>query len=304
MSLIRKLLFKDARITTFGITRLTAEQIKEHVFLKKDKHLIDITRHHGMICLDPFCISVWLRNNETDQFDTQTATIQFIVEGKINAEISVSLIEKIPTENGALLLYKVGKVKNHQLSILHRQALFRYFLRSKKNTYHHRRVISALYSYPRNIIIVSYKDDEYYNIFPMDIQNYIAEEKLYLLGLRTTNLTLNKILGAKKVLVCDTNTAGIDTVYMLGKHPSADPTKIKDLPFTVGESEKFGFYVPDFTGSYKEIEITANRKMGYHMLMMGKVVNEKKLKPESSSLYHVGFLQLQKSRYKNIEGLY
>ncbi len=40
------------------------------------------------------------------------------------------------------------------------------------------------------------------------------------------------------------------------------------------------------------------------MLMVGKVVNEKKIKPKSSSLYHVGFLQLQKSHYENIEGLF
>jgi flavin reductase (DIM6/NTAB) family NADH-FMN oxidoreductase RutF len=304
MSLIRKLLFENARITTFGITRLAAEQVKERVFLKKNKQLIDITRHHGMICLDPFCMSVWLSHDEINHLDPQAATIQFMSDGKLNATITVSLIEKIPTENGALLLYKIGEVKNYQLSILHRQALFRYFLRSKKNTYHHRRVISALYSYPRNIIIVSYKDDDYYNIFPMDIQSYVEEEKLYLLGLRTTNLTLSKILQAKKVVVCDTDAVDINTVYTLVKHPSADPTKIKDLPFSVIESEKFGFYVPDFAGSYKEIEIIGHKKMGYHMLMIGKVVNENTIKPESSSLYHVGFLQLQKSGYKNIEGLY
>jgi flavin reductase (DIM6/NTAB) family NADH-FMN oxidoreductase RutF len=304
MSLIRHLLFENTRITTFGITRLAAGQVKERVFLKKHKQLIDITRHHGMICLDPFCMSVWLCRNEINKLDPKTATIQFTSEGNLNATVSVSLIEKIPTENGILLLYKIGKVKNYQLSIFHRQALFRYFLRSKKNTYHHRRVISALYSYPRNIIIVSYKDDDYYNIFPMDIHSYIAEEKLYLLGLRTTNLTLNKILEAKKVVVCDTDTVDINTVYALGKHPSADPTKINDLPFSVSESEKFGFYVPDFTGSYKEIEIIDHKKMGYHMLMIGKVINEKRIKQESSPLYHVGFLQLQKSRYQNIEGLY
>ncbi len=108
---------------------------------------------------------------------------------------------------------------------MHRLVLFAYFLRSKKNTYHHRKVISALYSYPRRIIIVSYKDDNYYNIFPMDIQGYIAEEKLYILGLRTTNVTLNKILEGKKVVVCDTDTVDINTVYDLGKHSSAAPTQ-------------------------------------------------------------------------------
>jgi flavin reductase (DIM6/NTAB) family NADH-FMN oxidoreductase RutF len=304
MGLIQNLFFKNAKITTFSITRLAPGQVKEQVFFIQGKHRIDITKHHGMICLDPFCVAVWLPYEETKQVDTATGTLNFTGNGKLNAKIRVSLIEKLPTEKGELLLYKMGQVKNYQLKPIHRQVLFRYFLRSKKNTYHHRKMISALYSYPRNIIIVSYKDDEYYNIFPMDIHSYIAEEKLYLLGLRTTNVTLNKILEAKKAVVCDTDTVGIETVYMLGKHPSADPTRIEDMPFAVSESEKFGFYVPDFTGSYKEIEIIANREMGYHMLMIGKVVNEKRLKPESASLYHVGFLQFQQSQYQNIEGLY
>ena len=304
MSIINKLFFKNVKITTFGITRLIQEQIKENVWLKKGGRLIDITRHHGMVCLDPFCMAVWLSGDEVAGLDPQTGSILFKSNGRLNAQISVSLIEKNPTDNGVLLLYKIVKVKNHQLSALHRLLLFGHFLRSPKNTYHHRKVISALYSYPRNIIIVSYKDNEYYNIFPMDIHSYIVEEKLYLLGLRTTNVTLDKILEAQKVVVCDTDTVDIGTVYALGKHPSKNPTQIKDLPFGVSNSEVFGFFVPDFTGSYKEIEIIGHKKMGYHMLLIGKVVNEKKIKPESASLYHVGFLQFRQSRYQNIEGLY
>jgi hypothetical protein len=96
----------------------------------------------------------------------------------------------------------------------------------------------------------------------------------------------------------------IKTVYDLGKHSSAAPTPIRDLPFATTESEKFGFLVPDFTASYKEIEIIRHKKMGYHMLLVGKVINEKKLKASACPLYHVGFLEFQKSNYKSIEGLF
>lgn len=304
MNPIKRIFFKDTKITTFFITRLSAGQVEEEVFLKKGKHRIDITRHHSMICLDPFCLAAWLSGDEASLIDPAVVSIQFTKGNKLNASINASIIEKIPTPHGVLLLYKIEKVKNYQLSVLHRLVLFTYFLRSKKNTYYSRKVISALYSYPRNIIIVSYKDDDYYNIFPMDIQGYIQEEELYILGLRTTNVTLDKILEAKKVVVCDTDTVDINTVYNLGKHSSKAPTKIEDLPFGVTESELFGFLVPDFTGSYKEIEIIDHKKMGYHMLMIGKVLNEKKIKQNPSSLYHVGFLQFQKGNYESIEGLF
>ena len=304
-SLIKNLLFKNVeKIQTFYIMRLAKNQVEEKVFLKKDNSDIDITAHHGMICLDPFCIAIWLPHGRLNLIDPQSVKIQFKKGSKLNATIKVSLIEKIPTDKGGLLLYKIEKVKNHQLTALHRLALFAYFLRAKTNTYYSRRFISALYSYPRKIIIVSYKDDNYYNIFPMDIQGYIPEEDLYILGLRTTNVTLNKILEAKKVVVCDTDSVDINTVYNLGKHSSAAPTPVENLPFGTTESELFGFPIPDFTGSYKEIEILQHKKMGYHMLMVGKVLNTKKIKENSSSLYHIGFLQYQRGNYKSIEGLF
>jgi len=301
--LVKKLFPNQSQIRTFFISRLPAYNVEEKVFLKKNEHYIDITGTHGMICLDPFCMAVWLPA-KISLTDLQEAKIQFTKGNKLNASVKLSLIEKIKTENGELLLYKIKKVKNHQLSFIHRLVLFAYLLRSKKNTYYSRRVTSALYSYPRNIIIVSYKDEKYCNIFPMDIHSYIEEEGIYILGLRTTNVTLNKILEAKKVVVCDTDTVDIETVYNLGKHPSSSPTPINELPFKVTESEVFGFPVPDFSGSYKEIEVIHHKKMGYHMLIVGKVVNYKKIKKDPSSLYHIGFLQFQKSNYKNIEGLY
>ncbi|MFI5161108.1 MAG: hypothetical protein ACHQHN_07515 [Sphingobacteriales bacterium] len=301
---VRKLFFKDPLIRTFYITRLHDDEIEEKVFLKQGHQRIDITQHQGMICLDPFCIAVWLPEEHLKLINPDKVDIRFEKENKLNASIKVSIIEKIATAHGVLLLYKIESIKNHQLSVLHRLMLFGYFLRSKKNTYYHRKVISALYSYPRRIIIVSYQDAEYYNIFPMDIQGYIPEEDICILGLRTTNVTLDKILQAKKVMVCDTDGVDIKTVYDLGKHPSTSPTAKEKLPFGTSPSELFGFPVPDFTGSYKEIEIIQHRKMGYHMLMVGKVINYKKIKPNPASLFHVGFLQFQMGNYKNIEGLF
>jgi flavin reductase (DIM6/NTAB) family NADH-FMN oxidoreductase RutF len=302
--LIRKLFFKGSKITTFFISRLKPSQIQESVFLKAGKSTIDISKHHGMICLDPFCIAAWLRASQLTAIDDDTITIQFKKGNKLNASIGVSVIEKNPTAKGALVLFKVEKVKNYQLNPLHRLVFFAYLLRSPKNTYNSRKIISALYSYPRSIIIVSYQDEGYRNIFPMDIHGYIEEEGLYILGLRTTNITLNKILAAKKVVVCDTNAVDINVVYDLGKHSSTSPTPIEKLPFCTTPSELFGFAVPEFSGSYKEIEIIQHREMGFHMLLVGKVVNAKQIKPDTSSFYHVSFLQFQNGNYNSVEAVY
>jgi hypothetical protein len=304
LSKIKNIFFRDTAIQTFAITRLHDSEIEEEVFLKQDKQRINVTPHQGMICLDPFCIAVWLSADELRLIDPKTTEIQFVKGKKLNAALKTSLIEVVPTSLGSLLLYEIKGVKNYQLNALSRLILFAHYLKSKKNTYYSRKVISALYSYPRRIIIVSYQDDDYYNIFPMDIQGYIKEDDLYVLGLRTTNITLEKILAAKKIVICDSNEIDVNTVYNLGKHSSSAPTPKDQLPFRTSPSEVLGFPIPDFSGSYKEVEIIYNRKMGYHMLMVGKVVNSKELKPGHTSLFHVGFLQYLTGNYKRIEGLF
>jgi len=303
-SLIKKFFFKDAKIKIFSISRLSDRQIEEQVFLQNGKDSIDISTKHGMICLDPFCVAVWLTKGQAGLLDTQRAKLQFQRRKQPIASISVSLIEKIEGDKCVLLLYKITGVKNYLFTLLHRFVLFAYLLRNKTSTYSYRKTISALYSYPRKIIVVSYKDEDYCNIFPMDIQGYVQEDAMYVLGLRTTNVTLNKILAAKKVVVCDTDSVAVNTVYTLGKHPSASPPKLEDHPFATTESEMFKFPVPDFTGSYKEIEIIMHKKMGYHMLLVGKVVHSKTIRQNTSPLHHVGFLEYLKAGYANIEGQY
>lgn len=301
---IKNIFFKNTDIKTFFVTRLKEEEVNEEISLLQEGFRIDITNKQSMICLDPFCIAVWLPENQLYLLDPEKVVIEFTRGRKINALLNVSLIEEMDTENGSLLLYKLDSVKNYQLNPLHRLALFAWLLRSKKNTYQSRRVISALYSYPRKIIIVSYQDDEYCNIFPMDIQGYIPDEGLYILGLRTTNVTLNKIIGAGKVVICDTDAADLDVVYNLGRHPSVSPTQKQEMPFKTTDSDLFKFPVPEFSASYKEVKIIAHRKMGYHMLLVGKVAHQQVFKPDAASLYHVSFLQFQQGDYTKIEGLY
>jgi len=301
---IKKLLFNGNPVKTFYITRLQKSQIREKVFLSVAGKSIDITCNNSMICLDPFCMAAWLPANEATNLNPENAVIEFKTNGMLSAAINVSLIETIDTGKGNLLLFKIEHVRNHQLNALKREILFRYFLRSKKNTYDSRKIVSALYSYPRSIIIVSYADDEYCNVFPMDIHGFIEEEGIYLLGLRTTNITLDKILNAGKVVVCDTDTVDINSVYNLGKHSSTSPTPVDQLPFATVRSETFGFPVPACSGGYKEIQVFEHKKMGYHMLMIGKVINNKAIKTNPESLYHVGFLQFQNSNYTSIEGLF
>jgi len=297
-SFIKKLFFNTDVVKTFFILRLSKNQVKEKAFIKSAAGDIDISSRHSMICLDPFCVAIWLSAEELSKIDPANVNMQIRDGAALRASLVLSLTEKTEEKNCHLLLLKVEKAKCHQYNPVSHFVLFYYLLRNKTSKYKERETISALYSYPRNVIVVSYKDDTYFNIFPMDIQGYIPGSDLYLLGLRTTNITLEKILNTKKLVVCDTDTIDVKTIYSLGKHLSAAPPKVEELPFKTINSELFGFPVPDLIGSYHEIEIIRHQKMGYHMLLVGRIVNTTKLKTDTASLYHIGYLEYKKSSYR------
>ena len=134
----------------------------------------------------------------------------------------------------------------------------------------------------------------------MDIQGYVAEGGLYVLGLRTTNIVLEKILASKKLVIADSGDADINTVYQLGKHASASPPALHEFPFKTFESEKLKFPLPEFVNTYKEVEIIHHRKMGYHMLLVARVIHSAQVLEDPSSLYHVHLLEFMKSGYENV----
>ncbi|HZX59395.1 MAG TPA: hypothetical protein VFE54_11740, partial [Mucilaginibacter sp.] len=82
---VRKLFFKDPVIRTFYITRLHEDEIEEKVFLKQNQQNIDITKHQGMICLDPFCMAVWLPPGDLHLIDPEKVDIRFMKGNKQNA---------------------------------------------------------------------------------------------------------------------------------------------------------------------------------------------------------------------------
>ena len=299
LSPLKKMIYGNLNVSAFVVTRLFDHEIKETVFLKTGAVEIDITKRHGMICLAPFCVAIWLTPEQTTSFDPSTVNILFKKGKSLSARISLSLIEKIAEGNTILLLYSATGASLYQLNPFYRFVTLYRFLKNKTTTYLQRKFIAALYSYPRKIIVVSYKEENYCNIFPMDIQGYIPESNLCILGLRTTNLTLGKILSTKKIVISDTNKADIKTIYSLGKHGSSAPPPIESLPFAVSNSELFSFPVPDFSSSYKEVEIIQHRELGYHMLMLGRIVNTKENQAEPSLLYHVHILEFMNSGYLN-----
>src|SRR5258706_4062971 len=294
-TIAKQVLFNNQNAKTFPAVKLSFDQINEKVLLKQARNAIDISERHCIVCHRPFCMAVWLTAREFLQDGTDGLTVQVLTGDQVSAELTIQVRATIEEEDDWIVVFTIEKGKCFQASRF-RQFLIRRNL-NKKNTPREDKIYAAMYSYPRKVIAVSFRDKAYYNIFPMDFQCFIKERNLYILGLRTTNITLAKIIETSRLVISDTQDANIHDVYLLGSHHSSAPLPIEKLPFGTSDSELLRFPVPDFASSYKELKITTTMELGGHMLLIAKVVNSKKLKSPISSIYHIHFLESFRSHY-------
>jgi flavin reductase (DIM6/NTAB) family NADH-FMN oxidoreductase RutF len=298
--LIKKLLFRTLYPKPFFGVRIFNGQIEEKVFLQKNSLELDVSDRHNIVCESPFCIAIWVDKDDLREFDTGKMKLRIEKKRKLIALLNIRLKKKLEQESGAILVLQIIKVRCYQLNLLHQFILISFFFSNKKHVYAEAEKYGAIYSYPRRVIVTSFKNDEYYNIFPMDFQGEFPEANIYLLGLKATNITVNKIIESKRVVVSTTEAIDTKTIYDLGVHHSKTPPKVENLPFNVEESELLKFPVPEFSSSYREIEIINSYKLGSHIMLVGKILNSKNLHHSYCSLYHVHFFEHFGSGYAEV----
>lgn len=292
--LLRELLFGDVVISEYSTVTVNKE-INEKVYLQAGEIIIDISQYQFLLCLEPVVFGVWLKKSFTKDNGEYKMYFKTSQGEKNNKEKTLGIInlvffDKIENENKMLLLLKLKTTKIYHTNFIKTHLLYNRFYKKPAFSFNKLKSFVAAYSYPRRVRIIAFRDNEYFNIFPMDLLGNISENNYYVFGLRHTNTTLSKIIETKKIVVSEVSYKYKDVIYQLGKHHGSSPPTINSLPFKTTQSEKFGFYIPEWIYSYKEIEILKTIDLGSHMLLWGKVVNEKKIKEPTGNLYHIHFL--------------
>lgn len=297
--LFRELLLGHSNPQNYPAIRLKDVEVKEHVLLYNDGKVTDITARHSIICERPFCIAIFFPKEQHVE-GLNSIEIRVKRENKTVARLQLTLKDKIEDYQTAILIYNIEDVRNYQINNIRQYFLMRHFLRAKKLTRKEGKIYAALYSYPRKVVIISYEEEGYYNLFPMDFRHYYEQDDLYVFGLRSTNITLEKILKAGKLVACNTDAAKLKDIYFLGKHHSSAPPEKSGMPFNLVQSELYKFPVPVFSASYKEVKIMGSRIIGSHVLMIGKVENEKTTRPNETSVYHIHYFEYVKAGYMQL----
>lgn len=298
--LIRKMLVGDNVIHEYS-TVTVPDGIQEKVYLKVNSQLINVSHLHWLLCIEPVIFGIWIEkeahkaaiNNSTIcklYFSGGNKENTGAVSGPMEAVLSFTRTQSIEEETGTLFLLKLEKSHIHQLNAIKRYLLFHRYYRKNGLTFPQFKSFVAAYSYPRRIRVISFRQDDYYNIFPMDLLGDISTCNRYVFGLRHSNVALDKIIATGKLVVAEVPFDQKDTIYRLGAHHSSSPPSLNTLPFKTVLSKNHGCYIPDWALSYREINVLRTINLGSHMLLWGESSGEQVLQAPAGHLYLVHFL--------------
>src|SRR4030095_4468262 len=253
-----------------------------------------------LLCIDPVVFGIWLDNDGSIScftknrkykiyFNHSTSSIKDIKRKPV-AVLTLIFFDLIEEENGILMLLKVKRSKIYHLNLIKTYLLFSRYYKKNGLTFSKFKSFVAAYSYPRQIRIVSFRQNDYYNIFPMDLLGNIDNGGRCVFGLRHTNLSLAGIIETGKLAVSEVPFQYKDIIYQLGQHHSSKPPPLGSLSFEVVKSKNFEFYIPAWVENYKEVKILKTLNLGSHMLLWGESKHKDIINRQDSHLFLIHFL--------------
>jgi hypothetical protein len=310
-SIFRKIIFGDAAIREYA-TITISDEIRERCYLKAGTTRLDISQSHWLLCLDPIVFGIWIENGkDIPLIDGKEEYKMYFTDSARNtkanlrrnavADLTLDFFDKINDNDGLLLLLKLRKSRIYHINFIKARLLFLKYYKKPQLSFAKLKSFVSAYSYPRRVRIISFKQGDYYNIFPMDLLGDIRQYNKYVFGLRHTNVALSKIIESKKMVVSEVSFKYKDIIYQLGSHHSDGPPSVDQLPFKVINSQNFGFYLPEWVDSYKEVSIIKTINLGSHMLLWGEVQDECTLKSSTGHLFHIHYLLYLYQKRKGLE---
>jgi hypothetical protein len=301
-----KLLSGESVIREF-LTIGIDDDVREKAYLQADDQLLDVTRNQWLLGLDPRIIGIW---TETPIPAAGTYTLFFrdtpaesIATAGNHAlgVLRLDYVDRLVENNGNLFLFRVQSSAIHHIDGLRLRLLYRKFYKKPGVDFERTKAVAAAYTYPRRVRIISFQLEGNYNyIFPMDLLADIKTSGRYLLGMRHSNQVLKRIMDIRKIVVAEAPAKYKSLIYQLGRNHSAAPPPLNELPFATLPTREFGFFVPEWVESYKEVSIDKTIDLGSHMLLCGQWKEEVQLKPATPRLHHIHFLHFLYLKNKGV----
>jgi len=300
-SLFRKMLAGNATIKEFSTIGI-GDGIGEKVYLQAGNLFLDVSENQWMLGLEPLTFGIWIESPENkaalDRVKEYIIYFRKVALAdprkpgrKALAIAHLNYFNRIDDETGTLFLLQITASHIHHVHPLKARLLYRKFYKKPNVNFEKLKAVATAYSYPRRVRVISFQQGEDYNyIFPMDLLGDIRQSGRFLFGMRHSNQVLEKIMDVRKLVVAEFPASYKPVIYQLGRNHSASPPPLDQLPCPVMPTRQFGFYVPEWVESYKEVRIMKTVDLGSHMLLFGEWTEDMVLKPATPRLHHIHFL--------------
>jgi hypothetical protein len=297
-----KLLTGEGVIREF-VTLGAGDRLREKAYLTADGRVWDVTGNQWLLGLDPRVMGIWVGKADEGFGGKAASTAEDLggrmsylldirdEEGEVLGEMKLEYVNRVVEDRGTLYLFRVQSTVIHHIDSWRARLLYQKFYKKPGVTFERLKAVAAAYTYPRRVRIISFSfgADSHY-IFPMDLLADIRSARRYLLGMRHSNQVLKRIMEVGQIVVAEAPADYKKVIYGLGRNHSAAPPQVDQLPFGVVQTRRWGYYLPEWVESYKEITIAKTQDLGSHMLLIGEWSEEVILKPATPRLHHIHFL--------------
>ena len=276
--------------------------VREKVYLQVGESVLEVSGNQWLLSLDPPVIGIWVEEKAAMSLFGPGKEYRLYFrdcapddEGGARRNalsvLKVEFADQLSESDGTLFLLRVCSTAIYHISAIRARLLFEKFYKKPGVGFERLKTIAAAYTYPRRVRIISFQLEGNYNyIFPMDLLADIRSSGRFLFGMRHSNQVLKRIVDVKKIVVAEAPASYKGTIYKLGRNHSASPPSLEEYPFGLIRTRQFGYYLPDWVESYKEVRIGRIADLGSHMLLCGQWTEEVLLKPATPHLHHIHFL--------------
>jgi hypothetical protein len=292
-SLIRRIVFGDTPVSEYCTVTVKGD-IREKVYFTAGLSSWDVSSMHWLLCLNPIVFGIWWPETSLSSPPEKNSLCELRfadreATGKTVALAVAFVRDTLRAADGTLVLVQLRKTSIRHIPYLKSLLLYYKYYKKPEQDFEKLKAFATAYSYPRRVRIVSFREGDWFNMFPMDLVGDIPASKNYVFGLRHSNVTLSRIIQAGKICVSEVPYDHKSVIYQLGKHHK-EALSESELPFKIIPGETFGFPIPEWASNYKEIRIVNHLNLGSHMLLWGEEINEKYIREPQGHLFHIHFL--------------
>ncbi|MBO0910451.1 MAG: hypothetical protein J2P13_01555 [Acidobacteria bacterium] len=261
----------------------------------------DVTHSHIMASARPLVFGIGLVDGiDPAVIERSQVSLEFREQGgkkQLLGRIGLRWKEAVPLSHQQLLLFETTECGNYCLPkpwLWARYAHHAYYswranrrLCSSTTPVSVRELHSVYVFYicPRPVALVSVRDENLVNIFPMDLIGPILSQH-FSLGLHSTGAAVPLLERSRRIAVSSVPAEQATLAYELGPNHRKSTIDLAQAPFAVSRSAAFGLPVPQFSLRVREMLIEKVRDLGSHKLFLARIVEDQRW-VEGPQLFHV-----------------